>query len=207
MDKQKAFIFDFDGVIADSGIEGYKIYNSILPSFGITSIDESEIDRFRNLSSRDLIKEVNIPFYKAPFIYLKFKQEYAKSIKCIKPVSEILQVLRKLYDNEVKMYITSSNSEDNIRLFLKKNRMEYFKQIKGGNSFFGKQKAIKKIIKDEKLTPGNTIFIGDETRDVEAARKAGIKAAAVIWGFNTREALVKMKPDYILNKPEDLFLL
>jgi phosphoglycolate phosphatase len=32
-----------------------------------------------------------------------------------------------------------------------------------------------------------TLCVGDEVRDIEAARKAGLPAAAVAWGYATRD--------------------
>jgi len=39
------------------------------------------------------------------------------------------------------------------------------------------------------------LFVGDKTRDIEAAKKAGIRMAAVTWGYNSRRSLDAMKPD------------
>ena len=46
--------------------------------------------------------------------------------------------------------------------------------------------------------------MGDETRDVEAAKKANIKVVAVTWGFNSPEALAKENPDFLINHPSEL---
>ena len=51
-------------------------------------------------------------------------------------------------------------------------------------SIFNKSKAINKLAKQLECSLNDMIYIGDETRDIEAARYAGIKVAAVTWGFN-----------------------
>ena len=35
----------------------------------------------------------------------------------------------------------------------------------------------------------DVVYVGDETRDIVAARKLGIRVAAVTWGYNSSEAL------------------
>ena len=48
------------------------------------------------------------------------------------------------------------------------------------------------------------IYIGDETRDIEAAHDAKIKIIAVTWGLNSRQILTKYKPEWLVNAPDDV---
>jgi phosphoglycolate phosphatase len=48
------------------------------------------------------------------------------------------------------------------------------------------------------------IYVGDETRDIEAARKIQIQVIAVSWGFNSREVLAEQKPDFLISHPSQL---
>jgi phosphoglycolate phosphatase len=54
------------------------------------------------------------------------------------------------------------------------------------------------------LASDECVYVGDETRDVEAARKAGMRSAAVTWGFNSRELLEKSRPDFLIDRPGEL---
>jgi phosphoglycolate phosphatase-like HAD superfamily hydrolase len=53
-----------------------------------------------------------------------------------------------------------------------------------------------------KTTGQRAVYVGDEVRDIVAARKAGVDVAAVSWGYNTREVLAKHEPDYLIERPE-----
>jgi len=48
------------------------------------------------------------------------------------------------------------------------------------------------------------IYIGDEVRDIKAAKRAAVSVAAVTWGFNTKEALSKHEPDWLISTPDEL---
>jgi phosphoglycolate phosphatase len=50
-------------------------------------------------------------------------------------------------------------------------------------------------------SPERTLSVGDETRDIEAAREAGCDCAAVSWGFATRDALEREAADLLLDTP------
>jgi phosphoglycolate phosphatase len=63
---------------------------------------------------------------------------------------------------------------------------------------------MKKIIKLERLDKDACIYVGDETRDIEAAHRAKLPIVSVTWGFNSKKILVKYKPDFLANQPNDL---
>lgn len=71
----------------------------------------------------------------------------------------------------------------------------------GWIGLFGKPKALKKIQRRFKLKQ-ECVFVGDEVRDIDAARLAGTKCIAVTWGFNT--SLKKHGPDAIAYTPPEL---
>jgi phosphoglycolate phosphatase-like HAD superfamily hydrolase len=73
-----------------------------------------------------------------------------------------------------------------------------------GSSIFGKHVVLQELIKKHGLKKEETVYIGDEVRDVEASKKAGIKAIAVTWGYNTRKALETAKADIVVDKPAEL---
>jgi phosphoglycolate phosphatase-like HAD superfamily hydrolase len=55
-----------------------------------------------------------------------------------------------------------------------------------------------------KLDPSKVFYIGDETRDIEAAKKAGIKSIAVTWGYNTKAILDNSNPDFLCESTDAL---
>jgi len=55
--------------------------------------------------------------------------------------------------------------------------------------------------------PARTLFVGDSLHDLEAGRAAGVKTGAALWGPFGREKLAPGKPDYWLDKPEQMLPL
>lgn len=207
MSNNKTFIFDFDGTIANSEKEVIEIINELLYSYGLKKLNESDIRNLKGKNLRQVIKDFGIPTYQMPFIYLKFQEKYKKVIKDLKPIPGIPAILRKLHEEGIGMHIASSNSEESIRIFLKNNNLEYFGLIKGSSGILGKKRIIGKILKEENIEPEEAIYVGDEIRDIDSARKAGVRSAAVTWGFNNKKALEESGPDYLINKPEELLSL
>lgn len=200
----KTVIFDFDGTVADTFNVTLVELIKIADDFGFKGINEGDVKRYRKMDVVDIIKEAHIPFYKLPFLIRKGRKEISKKITKVKPINGIVEILNELKSKDLNLGILTSNSEDNVRIFLKANNINCFDFIYSESSLFGKGRVLKRLLKKYKLDHRSTVYIGDEPRDIKAAKDAKIKSIAVTWGFNARQALVKAKPDNISEKPKDL---
>jgi phosphoglycolate phosphatase len=60
------------------------------------------------------------------------------------------------------------------------------------------------LLRDNNLKINQTISVGDEVRDIEAAQSIGMRAVAVTWGFAREVDLKNMKPTALTNSPKEL---
>jgi phosphoglycolate phosphatase len=67
-----------------------------------------------------------------------------------------------------------------------------------------KRKKIHAILKENRLKPGETLFIGDMQHDIETARHGGVHSCAVLTGYNTLDQLRTAKPDLIVEHLREL---
>ena len=74
----------------------------------------------------------------------------------------------------------------------------------GGVSVFGKRMKLRKVLRQSGIHPAQAIFIGDEIRDIEAARQAGIASGAVAWGFTDPDALRAHSPDMLFTSVDEM---
>jgi phosphoglycolate phosphatase len=198
-------VFDFDGTISDSFNMVVDIINNYASEFGYPIAGEDEIAKLRNLSSREVLQVSDIPFWKMPFLIGKVKRDMNDRIIHLNPIPGMKEVLRELKKRDYKLGILTSNSRENVMDFLARNRMEnLFDFIYSGSTIFGKDKVLKKILKQENIDLDRLVYVGDETRDVEAAKKMGIRAIAVSWGFNSSPALAAHNPDFLIDRPQEL---
>lgn len=201
----KVIIFDFDGTIADTLEVLVRITNRLAIGFGYQPISQEQLAQIRHLSSREIIKQSGVSIFKFPFLIAKVKGELRNEIKTLKPISGIDLALIDLKNSGYQLWILSSNSQENILEFLEINSLQkIFHSIYTDATIFGKSRVIKKLLKQANLQSEECVYIGDETRDIEAARRSKIKAIAVSWGFNTKEALATQNPDFLLDKPSDI---
>jgi len=201
----KLIIFDFDGVVADTFDAGVNIWSNIAKKEHFEqTVTASD---FKSLGFKGLIKKFNVPFYKVPMYIHLVRKNMSSQMYKIKSFPGMKAVLLKLKQKH-KLVLVTSNSKQNVNVFLQKNHMEgIFDFAIAGVSVFGKASHMKKAIKTAKVKNREVICVGDEDRDVEAAKKLKLAVVCVTWGFNSRKLLQKGKPDYLVSKPIDLVRL
>lgn len=81
---------------------------------------------------------------------------------------------------------------------------KHFLQIYGGVGVFGKGPALRQLLRDQNFDVTQAVYVGDELRDVEAAKSIGMRVVAVSWGFASRQNLEAAKPTGLADNPEEL---
>src|SRR3989344_6554432 len=200
----KTIIFDFDGTIADTLPLIIEFFNQNAEKFGFKKLGPSEVEGLRNKTVLEIIKEFKISLFRLPFIAKKLRDDLRKKIRDTKLIPEIKEVFFKLKKKGFKIGILSSNSKENIKKFLKANDLLIFEFIYSESNIFGKGNALKSLLKKLKLNSKEVVYIGDEVRDIDACKKNGVKIISVTWGFNKKEILQKNKPDYLVDKLQEI---
>lgn len=198
-------VFDFDGTIADTLEAIVAMSNRLAPQYGLKPATPEELTELRDLSFDQLMRRVDVPLLPLFRLLRRVRRDLQAEITQLRPIPNMADTLRTLNELGQPMGILTSNSAENVELFLRAHQLETsFQFIQGGASIFGKTRVLKKLMRQRSLNPSDLIYIGDETRDIEASRRIGIPVAAVTWGFNSRQALLRHQPDYLLDEPIDL---
>jgi phosphoglycolate phosphatase len=200
----KLIIFDFDGTLADTLGALLRITNRLAPEFGYPQISDEQLANLKYLSSWEIIKISKVALWKLPFLLKRVKEEFPGEVQSVKLFPGVVELLTTLKSQGYRLGIVSSNAEANIRSLLKQHQIEHLFEFITGASTFGKGKAIGKIIRQYNCSKSNAIYIGDEIRDIQAARSIQIRVVAVGWGFNAPTALIDRQPDLLITKPQAL---
>lgn len=204
----KTLIFDFDGTIADTLGETRRIFNQIAPDYGIREVAEHELDGLRHLSLKELLVHLDIPKLRVPSLISRGTGLMRGNITQLKLIDGMREVLIEMRGHVDSFGILTSNATANVDLFLQTHGLrEQFDFISSTSKLTGKAKHLKAIRKTFSLEPDEMLYIGDELRDVKASQKAGIPIAAVTWGFNSRESLAALDPNYLFDQPTDFLRL
>lgn len=205
MNAHPYIVFDFDGTIADSIDLGFRIFNRIAPEYKLQQIDEEIKKEIVTKHPQELLKKYGISNLKVITLLLRLRKEFTQHIDEIQLIAGMEQALHDIKNAGLRIGILTSNSVVNVRKVLERyNLSAIIDFVYSGKSLFGKDKVIRSMLKKEAISPDNVIYVGDETRDVEASKKAEIPVISVPWGFSSRASLETAKPDEIADSPDTL---
>ena len=196
-------IFDFDGTLANSLPWFFASLDETADHFGLARIDQSRMGELRELSSRDALKAIGVPMLKLPAISIYIRDRFAEHMADIKLFDGATAMLATLHEAGVKLAMVSSNAEANVRHVLGEAG-DLNDHYACGSSLWGKADKFRSVLKSLRQSPARTIGVGDEIRDVDAARKAGLSAGSITFGYNSRQALLSASPDHLFDSYEGL---
>lgn len=197
-------IFDFDGTLADSGDWFLSIADDLAERFRFRRIDSAEIETLRGRTTREVIRHVGIPRWKLPAIARHIHKRLAVETDRIDLFDGVTDMINQLVASGVRIAVVTSNAEHNARAILGPDIVAKIEMFECGASLFGKASRFKRVLRKLGVAHADAISIGDETRDLTAARKVGIDAGAVLWGYANRSILTALKPDVVFDSPAEV---
>ncbi len=204
MQRRNLIVFDFDGTIADSVPAALHILNDLGRAYKIPHVDSHLAAELKHKSIKELMNMSGLSWLQLPGFLRKAQIRFRHMIHEVMPIEGMPELIRHLQREEVRMGILTSNREDNVRDFLARFDLEGFEFVECSTSLFGKAKKLRRIIKQTRVPAHEIVMIGDELRDMEAAKRVGVESVAVTWGFNSAELLQSASPDHLVYKTEEL---
>jgi len=201
----RLYLFDFDGVIADS----YPLYEQFIASC-LKNIDPSLITKasdfldFFDENFYEAIEKKGVSFdtfmeAAAAFGHLDYSE--------IEPFPDIVPVLKDLSKVHPLVIISSNQSPTIEEVLSRAGISDLFHSVFGADHMTSKTKKIYHAMKTMDKEPEQTFYIGDTSGDIREANRAGVRSVAVTWGWHDEERLRAAGPDYIVKTPAELIKL
>ena len=193
--KPDLIIFDFDGTLADS----VSFFRALLPElsqkfrFRLPSHEEQET--MRGHPPREVMSSLGIPGWKLPMIAV-YARRRARAAETFPLFEGTLDLLNSLMAKGIPVAVVSSNAEAVVRRALGPEISARISAWSCGAGMFGKAKHFREVMRKLKADPARTLAVGDEIRDIDAAREVGIRSVAVSWGFAPLDVLMAACPDH-----------
>jgi phosphoglycolate phosphatase-like HAD superfamily hydrolase len=198
-----AIIFDFDGTIADSFDVIVDIFERITRRH--EKLSDEAIDELRGYPLEVVASRLKVSWWKMPWLLILGRRMMGKRMKEIPVFEGMPRVIEELHAQGHELFVVSSNSHRNVKKFLKAHHIyKYFVEIRGNAGLIGKSRILKRLLKSNHFDVKDTIYIGDETRDILATKLIGMRIIAVSWGFANTEFLESMRPTAMAHTPQDI---
>lgn len=200
---KRLVIWDFDGTLADTLRIALHVFNDLAEDRGFLPIDDP--DSVRDMSMSEFLAAHKVRMHQIPAAFAELLRRIHQRRRTIRMNDGIAAAVSKLHNSGIEQAVVSSNNAATISGCLKQAKIEQcFRSIHGTSRLFGKSKTLQRVAAKYGRTPQQVLYVGDEIRDIEAARAAGTACAAATWGLNSEAALRSAQPNYIVHSPSDV---
>lgn len=204
--------FDLDGTLTDSRPGIFESLQEIFNHFGIRKTEKEmmpflgpalwdSLPKYCGFSHEQCVEAVEV-----------FRKHYAsKGIYNNKVYEGIVPLLEKLKSEKKHIVLATGKPEPQANIVLKHFDLKKYFDFVGGSTFdksrCRKAQVIEYAMKNCDLTEKDKpriIMVGDRENDINGAHENGIKVAAVLYGYGSKEEAESSNADYICETVKDL---
>ncbi|MFH1650264.1 MAG: HAD-IA family hydrolase [Candidatus Woesearchaeota archaeon] len=194
-------IFDFDGTIADTLPLSVELANRIADELKRPHL--GPLEQLRGMTAKQFISTLQLPLHKVFGYARRIQRELKENVEKIPTFPQMQDIIEALKAKNIRVGIISSNQKATVEAFMNHNKLS-FDFIHTEPSLFGKHHKIRRVLKKYSLKPAETLYVGDEIRDIEACNKLKLPMGAVSWGYNTSASLQAHFPTHFFGTPESI---
>lgn len=211
--KYNTVVFDLDGTLMDTLEDLANAVNEILRRNGYPVRTIEEVRRIVGNGLRQTLR-LCLPEGTDEAVVDRLLPEFAAYYQShcqirTKPYDGIEDTLRELCARGYKLAIVSNKRDEAVKTLNKECFQAYVKVAIGENEDAGIKKkpapdTVYQALKELGSTKEQAVYVGDSEVDKKTADNAGLPCISVDWGFRDREELEKLKPAYLISRPEEL---
>ncbi|HEY1663454.1 MAG TPA: NUDIX domain-containing protein [Verrucomicrobiae bacterium] len=195
-------IFDWSGTLVDDLPAVLKASNFVLEQAGKPGMS---LDEFRAEFSLPFTKfyDRHTPDVPMPQLEDWFHAEFKRSQDSVCELPHAREFLEFCREKKLRTFLLSTVHADHFKVQCAVTGFDAYLE-KPYTDVWDKRKKIHDILRDHKLNPEETLFIGDMEHDIETAHHGGVHSCAVLTGYNTLDQLRAAGPELIVEHLSEL---
>lgn len=204
-------IFDLDGTLLDTLADLTASVNHALAAHGLPLRSSGEVRAFLGNGIRRLmLQAVPDGTEEARFesVLATFREHYmAHCTDRTAPYDGVIPMLAALRERGVRMAIVSNKPDPAVQELRRRFFADHIPVALGESPAVRRKPCPDSLFESMRRLgsrPEETLYVGDSEVDVETARRAGVRCAAVLWGFRDEDFLRRAGATCCVARPLDL---
>ncbi len=208
----RAVLFDLDGVLYNSLSVMRETFQQVIREARgePTPLDEQILAQYLNNAPPYVLKKLGIT---RPDAYDLYKRIYQERIKRGIPFYQVSDIINRLVERGYKLGIVTSQPLSRYKAIIANASFACHIQVAITWNDVPRDQAkphpagILKALERLQVLPADAIYIGDDAKDVQAAKRAGVHSVAATWGASRLDELLGSNPDHIADGPSDIITI
>lgn len=197
-----SLVLDWAGTLADDITVTLAATNDTLARFGGRAVDLETYRRDFRIPVEGFYAP-RLPGVPIADVDAEFFRRYAQHVGDAPLFEGTHALLHGCALRGIKLFILSTVPTEILAATLAARGLgSVFTGIFGGAS--DKRGVLPRILAEHGLIRDETLYVGDTLHDLEAARIAGVRSGAALYGYTSRERLVAASPDYAFGSMRDV---
>ncbi len=200
-------IFDFDGVLVDTGRDIANAANATLNYLGLPTMPQTVLVSYigggAEMLLRRCLKEKadTLLDLASPFFRQRYEEYCCVETHLYPHARKVLDYYQALGKH---MAIATQKNETITNTILHTlDIMSYFELLVGPESVTHRKphpESVLLALKKTGTVPSRAIMIGDTASDIQAGKAAGALTCGVLYGYGSREEVLGAQPDVVLDQ-------
>ena len=204
-------IFDLDGTLLYTLEDLHDAANHVLGKNGypLNTLDDTRHfvgNGLKMLMKRSLRRDTEPEVLER--LFQELRDYYTKHCQMkTRPYDGIMEALEYFQKLGYKMAIVSNKNDAAVKELNAYYFEKYISVAIGEREGIQRKPAPDTVfaaLKQLGSSKDNALYIGDSEVDYETARNAGMDCMLVSWGFRDRSILEQLKPEFLMDKPEEM---
>lgn len=211
MQRMKLIVFDLDGTLVNAYTPVYRSLNYVLKQCGLKPVGHATVKRSVGWGDRNLLGRF-IPPEQLEQALQSYRRHHKKAlssgVRLMPGAGRLLNTLKK---DGYRLAVASNRSTGSSRIILKYLGIDkHFSYILCGdklNNLKPHPEILLRILKRFAVKPGEAVYVGDMTIDIETGRRAKVKTVSVVTGSSTREDIERLRPWRVISRVDEVLKL
>jgi len=210
--RQQAALFDFDGTLADTAADLGAALNHLRAQKGMAPLAVEAVKPYASMGARGMLRigfglKPDAPEYLAlRDAFLRFYEQNIFRETRLFPGMDAL--IAKLKERGVAWGIVTNKAQRFTEVLVRRLEIEPDVVTCGDSTPHLKPHPASLLLAAEKLniSPARCFYLGDDLRDIQAARAAGMRPVAVTWGYPSPDNAgpASWNADALIDHPTEL---